>query len=223
MWILPTWCFSIKRPQNPPVFRWKGKRNSRVYNAGRRGGANRLQTAGVPKAGQGRAEKPTTTTFLGSTTRVLSSSLLSPTPPSRTSQVFESYSIRVLPVGGRRARGGGGADGTVACCGCLRDLGERASARAAMGARCSKLSVCWWPPHFKSPMLGAPPTAHCHHRCLSLGFSVFLFSLSSSHSRRAPRPAPDSSVVGGGGGGPAFGVFFLLRLFRGFCCSFPRA
>ncbi|GJN22821.1 hypothetical protein PR202_gb10420 [Eleusine coracana subsp. coracana] len=22
-----------------------------------------------------------------------------------------------------------------------------------MGARCSKLSVCWWPPHFKSPML----------------------------------------------------------------------
>lgn len=23
-----------------------------------------------------------------------------------------------------------------------------------MGARCSKLSVCWWPPHFKSPLLG---------------------------------------------------------------------
>jgi hypothetical protein len=23
-----------------------------------------------------------------------------------------------------------------------------------MGARCSKLSVCWWPPNFKSPMLG---------------------------------------------------------------------
>jgi hypothetical protein len=22
-----------------------------------------------------------------------------------------------------------------------------------MGARCSKLSVCWWPPHFKSPLL----------------------------------------------------------------------
>lgn len=55
-----------------------------------------------------------------------------------------------------------------------------------MGARCSKLSVCWWPPHFKSPMLGTPPTAHCHHRCLPLGFSVFfVFSLSSSHSRRA--------------------------------------
>ena len=159
---------SIKRPQNPPVFRWKGKRDSRVYNAGRRGrkvergAANRLQqTAGVPKAGEGRAEKPTTTTFLGSTTRTPHSGpfFLPPqshpaTPPSRTSQVFESYSVRVLPVGGRRARGGGGADGTVACCGCLRDLGERASARAAMGARCSKLSVCWWPPHFKSPMLG---------------------------------------------------------------------
>jgi len=228
MWILPTWCFSIKRPQNPPVFRWKGKRNSRVYNAGRRGrkfergAANRLQTAGVPKAGEGRAEKPTTTTFLGSTTRTPHSGPFFLPPQSHLASIL--VLLYSSPTSGRQASERWWRSGRNRSLLRLPARSRRASERAR-GHGCSLLQAL-------RLLVASPlqitdaryaPTAHCHHRCLSLGFSVFLFSLSSSHSRRAPRPAPDSSVVGGGGVGPAFGVFFLLRLFRGFCCSFPRA
>lgn len=228
MWIPAYLVLSIKRPQNPPVFRWKGKRNSRVYimRGGEeerlRGAANRLQTAGVPKA-----EKPTTTSFLGSTTRTPHPGPFFLPPQSHSHPLlaprkyfsltlFESYQWQA----GRRARGGGGADGTVACCGCLRDLGERARAR---GHGCSLLQAL--------RLLVASPlqiadARYAAYRTLPPPLPlprilrVFVFSLLITLS---PRPAPDSSVVGGGGVGPAFGVFFLLRLFRGFCCSFPRA
>ena len=58
-----------------------------------------------------------------------------------------------------------------------------------MGARCSKLSVCWWPPHFESPMLGshlphiAPPP-----RILDVFFSSPAASSASAVGRRR-RPA----------------------------------
>ena len=69
-----------------------------------------------------------------------------------------------------------------------------------MGARCSKLSVCWWPPHFKSPMLGS----HLPHIAPPLGFSMFFF-LSGCVVR----------FCGWGRRRPAFGAAAFC-----FCCVF---
>jgi hypothetical protein len=57
-----------------------------------------------------------------------------------------------------------------------------------MGARCSKLSVCWWPPRFKSPMLGTRLPHIATAGCLSPGFSVFFLTFSPlALAARAPR------------------------------------
>jgi len=192
MWILPTWCFSIKRPQNPPVFRWKGKRNSRVYNAGRRGGADRLQTAGVPKAGQGRAEKPTTTTFLGSATRTPHSGPFF-LPPQSHPPFSHLASILVLlyssPTSGRQASERWWRSGRNRRLLRLPARSRRASERAR-GHGCSLLQAL--------RLLVASPLQIADARCAAYRtlppplplpriLRVFVFSLLITLS---PRPAP---------------------------------
>lgn len=226
MWIPAYLVLSIKRPQNPPVFRWKGKRNSRVYNAGRRGrkvvkrSSKQAADSRGAKSREGRAEKPTTTTFLGSTTRTPHPGPFflppqSPVPPPLLAHrkyfsltLFESYQWQA----GRQASERWWRSGRNRRLLRLPARSRRASARPWVLAAPS------------SPSAGGLPTSNrrCSVRRLPhiattaaspSDSPCFLFSLSPHHTLAAP----GSSVVGGGGVGPAFGVFFFsAAAFPGF-------
>jgi len=171
------------------------------------------QQTGCRQQGCRRAEKPTTTSFLGSTTHPgpfflpphsHSHPLLAPRKYFSLT-LFESYQWQA----GRRARGGGGADGTVACCGCLRDLGERARSR---GHGCSLLQAL--------RLLVASPlqiadARYAAYRTLPPPLPLprilrVFVSLSSSHSRRAPRLI--LLLLGAAASARHLGCFF--------CCGF---
>ena len=168
------------------------------------------------KSREGRAEKPTTTTFLGSTTRTPHPGPFFLPPQSRpppllahrkyfSLTLFESYQWQA----GRQASERWWRSGRNRRLLRLPARSRRASARPWVLAAPS------------SPSAGGLPTSNrrCSVRRLPhiattaaspSDSPCFLFSLSPHHTLAAP----GSSVVGGGGVGPAFGVFFL------FCCGF---